>query len=306
MQNLNNQITVVGSINCDLTAYVKDFPKPHQTISATSSTIQLGGKGLNQAAAALKMGVPVSMLGCIGNDAFAVMAKEYLQKIGLDMQYIKSVDDITGVANIFVNQRGDNMIAVNSGANAHLATADIDRASNAFSDSELLLVQLETPLNTVIHALKKARSEHKITLLNPAPADKAILSELSLVDIITPNETEAELLTGIYPDNQANAKRAADALHELGVKSVVITMGEKGYFVSSEGKSAFKTPIKVDVVDPTGAGDVFNGVLAAFLANGHNLFKAASYAAIAASLSVSRASAQGAAPSLEEVLQLQN
>jgi len=298
----NNKITVVGSINCDLTAYVNTFPETNQTIIAQGSSLAIGGKGLNQAVAAANAGAEVSMVACVGDDSFGKMSLEYLKKNSVKTENISILaGEKTGTANIFVSDKGENMIAVSSGANALLTPLDLAAADNAITDADVVIVQLETPLKTVESTLLIAKNNNIFSILNPAPALEECVSLLPLVDLITPNETETMVLTGIYPSCQDSVKRAALILQEQGANAVIITLGEKGCFVMNREDAKLIPPFNVEAVDPTGAGDVFNGVLASSLTKGIDLFESAKIASAAAAISVTKKTAEGAAPSALEI-----
>jgi len=306
MMNTNSNknqpnIVVVGSINCDQTAYLKNFPKINETVFANNSQLSLGGKGLNQATAAARLGGKVTMISCVGNDVFGDLAKTYLEENQINQEYIKVSDDIgTGTATIYVTDSGENMIAVTAGANACLSPEYIREHADVIRAADILIVQLELPLNTVKEALTIAADANVFTVLNPAPASDKIIDLLELSAVITPNETEVEILTGIYPDNESTAKLAVVELKKMGAKIVIITMGDKGYYLSTGKTDTFVPSLPVIAVDPTGAGDVFNGAFSTAIANGLKIENCAQFASAAAALSVTKKTAQDAAPTRQQ------
>ena len=296
------KITVVGSINSDMTSYISNFPASNQTILAQRSALTIGGKGLNQAVAAAQAGGSVHMIACVGRDVLGDMALRYLEKNQVNTACIKKVEGIaTGTANIMVTEKGDNMIAVAAGANSCLLADDILRHKEVIQSSDILIVQLEVPYEAVAAALKIAAEAGVTSILNPAPALEMAGDLLALADIITPNETEVEELVGIYPRDAEAAGQAVEKLRQRGAKNIIITMGEAGYFYAIDEKESFVSSFEVDMVDPTGAGDVFNGVLAVALAREEGPLRSAQYASAAGALSVMKAAAEGAAPSWAEI-----
>lgn len=285
-----------------MTAYLENFPGENQTVMAKHSALTIGGKGLNQAVAAARAGGQVTLIGCIGDDVFGGMAQEYLKKNKVDTSCLKKVKGVaTGTANILVTDDGDNMIAVAPGANASLSPEDIMGHKELIQSSDILIVQLEVSSETVRTALELAAEGGVATILNPAPALKSAAGLVALADIITPNETETRDIVGVYPCDSETAGIAAGKLREAGAKNIIITMGEGGYFYAADGRESHVPSFKVDVLDPTGAGDVFNGVLAVALCRGNDPARAAQYAAAAGALSVMKAAAEGAAPTWQEI-----
>jgi ribokinase len=297
-------IIVVGSINCDISFQVKDFPSINETVLSHDSLLCTGGKGLNQAISAASAGIHTAMIGCIGKDEFGDKAIQYAWDNNLDVSGLKRDAHVpTGTAAIFVNDAGQNMIAVSPGANACLAPADIEAAYAQIQRASLLVVQMEIPADTVRTALQLAAKAGVRSLLNPAPATAETRALIQFCDIISPNEREAQTLTGIYPKDSATAKRAAMRLCELGAKEVVITLGGAGYYIFTQGEGKLFPAFSVTAKDTTGAGDVFNGVMACRLARGDSLHQAAYIASAAGALSVQKPGAEGAAPSEPELQQ---
>ncbi len=295
-------VTVVGSMNCDLSFFVRGLPRPHETVMAHRSAVGVGGKGLNQAAAAARDGARVHMIGAIGDDGFGGTVRAYAKQCGLDLTGLKTVCGVpTGTAAILIDSAGANMIAVSPGANAHLHETDIHTQAALIENAAILVAQLEVPVETVSAAMRLARAAGVRTLLNPAPATENAKDLLHLASLVSPNETEAQSLTGILPNDAHSAQAAAAALCALGAGAVVITMGAKGHYVYENGAGAMHPAFAVEAVDTTGAGDVFNGVLAHRLAQGCSVTEAARAGAAAAALSVTKAGAEGAAPDRDSI-----
>lgn len=295
-------IVVVGSSNTDMIIKVPRIPKPGETILGGSFSTAAGGKGANQAVAAARAGGDVTFIACLGKDMFGEQALHGFELEKMNVNYIRKIDGVpSGVALIFVAEDGENSIAVASGTNALLTSEDVQRAAPAFTKADILLMQLETPLATVQAAAKLASDHNVKTILNPAPAQPLGDDLLQYVTILTPNETEAELLTGIAVDSEASAKRAAQMLMDKGISTVLITMGAKGAFIASEGLFELVPGFKVKAVDTTAAGDVYNGALAVALAEGRELHQAGIFANAAAALSVTKLGAQPSAPTLPEI-----
>lgn len=295
-------IIVVGSLNVDYVMRVPTLPRPGETLSGSGFDVLGGGKGANQGLAAARLGGDVTFVGCVGADDGGARLTGVLESAGANVANIRSVaDESTGAAIIFVDDAGENCIGVNAGANAALTVEDIHNAAEHFSSASYLLTQLETPLETVRAALSLAQ-QHGITcVLNPAPAAELDSELLALVDVITPNETEAETLTGISVTDTQSAERAAAALHELGIGKVVITLGAAGALLSDGKQSQVVSAPSVDVVDTTAAGDTFNGAMVAALARGESMEQAVAFGNRAAAVSVTRFGAQPSIPAIDEI-----
>jgi ribokinase len=297
-----DSILVVGSSNTDMIIKVERIPKPGETILGGEFASAAGGKGANQAVGAARAGGAVTFIARVGQDMFGDQALAGFVNDGINVDYV--VRDRThpsGVALIFVAENGENSIAVASGSNASLAPADLKKAKSAFGQASVVVLQLETPLKTVEAAVQLAVSAGVRVILNPAPARPLPDTLLKRVYLLTPNETEAELLTGLRVNNDAAAAKAADALLARGVQNVIITLGARGAFVAGEQGRGLVTGYKVKPVDTTGAGDVFNGTLAVALAEGKSLPDAARFASAAAAISVTRLGAQTSAPKRKEI-----
>ena len=291
------KVIVIGSSNIDLTARVDTLPKEGETVLGGDLKTFFGGKGANQAVAAKKGGADVLFITKLGQDSFGQKYKKNLLSLGIRPKGILSdKKSPTGTAMIAIDKRGKNQIVVSPGANSLLFPRDIDSLKKSFSGQDVMLLQLEIPLETVEHSLKIGKSLDITTILNPAPAKKLSGKLLKNVDIITPNETELEILTGIKPENRQKAVEASMKLIKKGVKNVVVTMGEKGaLLVNKEGAKHFPA-FKVKPVDTTGAGDAFNGVLACSLSNRFQLKAAVLKASAAGALAATKPGAQPSLP----------
>jgi ribokinase len=297
------KILVVGSSNTDLIIKVPEIPRPGETLLGGEFQTFPGGKGANQAVAAARAGGNVVFIASVGDDAYGTEALKGYQLDNIVTENIKICKNVpSGIAMITVSQKGENAITVASGANSLLSPSDLDEAVEAFSEADLMLVQLETPIQTVAKAVALCNECNTRVILNPAPAADLSDEILSGTDIITPNETEAESLTGISITNEETAGKAADQLHEKGVRTVIITLGAGGAFISDPGSGCrFMVPgFNVKALDTTAAGDVFNGQLAVAFAEGRSLEESVRLAHAAAALSVQKMGAQSSIPKREE------
>ena len=295
-------IIVIGSSNTDMVIKSAHLPAPGETILGGEFFMNPGGKGANQAVAAAKLGGEVVFVAKVGDDIFGQEAVQGFKNEGIDTDYIV-VDprNPSGVATIMVDDQGENCIAVASGANGTLSPADIDKALARIDAADVLLMQLETPIPTIDYAASAGSEKWKTVILNPAPAQALSDDLLAKLDVITPNETEAEILTGIKVENTTDAEKAALALREKGVGTVIITLGSQGAFVVADSFTGMVPVRKVNAVDTTAAGDTFNGALAVGMAKGLPIEAAVEFANKAASVSVTRLGAQASAPRLEEL-----
>lgn len=296
------RILVFGSSNTDMIIRLDRIPRPGETILGGAFSTAAGGKGANQAVGAARAGGLVTFVARVGRDMFGEQAVAGFVKDGINVGHIvRDAAAPSGVALIFVAKDGENSIAVASGANGALAPSDVRKAKGAFASAAVLVMQLETPLATVQAAADLAAQAGVPVILNPAPAQPLPASLLQRVSILTPNETEAELLTGIKVDDAASAAKAAAKLRKLGVQTVIITLGARGAFIADAGGSQLVPGFKVKAVDTTAAGDIFNGALAVALAEGRPLVDAVRFANAAAALSVTKLGAQPSAPLRREI-----
>lgn len=294
-------ILVIGSSNTDFSLKVKDLPKLGQTVLGDCFSVQAGGKGANQAVAAARLGCDVRFCCKVGDDSNGRAALDSYRKEGIgDEHFLVDKETPSGVAMIFVDSKGENFIAVASGANCRMTVQDIDRIES-FSDYDIALTQLEIPIETVAEVCRRAHGDGAMVVLNPAPACPLPPEILGNVDIITPNETEAQILTGIEIVSEEDARKACKVLCDAGVKSVVITLGGKGAYVYSGNTAELVPAYKVDPVDTTAAGDVFNGALCTALSEGKPLLSAVRFASASSALAVTRHGAQDSAPTRESV-----
>jgi len=304
---MKSSILVVGSSNTDMIIKLDRIPKPGETILGGEFVIAAGGKGANQAVGAARAGGAVTFIARVGRDMFGDQAVAGFVKDGINVDYVfRDKTAPSGVALIFVAKDGENSIAVASGANGKLSPGDVKKARKAFAGARVLVMQLETPLDTVQAAAELAAKAGVRVILNPAPARPLPDKLLRYVSILTPNETEAELLTGIKVETDAAAARAADQLMDRGVQTVILTLGARGAFVATAERKQLVAGFKVKSVDTTAAGDVFNGALAVGLAEGRPLVEAVRFANAAGALSVTKLGAQPSAPRRAEIEQLLN
>ncbi len=304
---MSKKITVIGSSNTDMVVKTLKIPKPGETIIGGEFFSAAGGKGANQAVAAARAGGSVNFITCVGNDMFGEKAlKNFLdEEINID-NIVKNDSAPSGVALIFVGSSGENSIAVAPGANYQLMPQHIENTKADILSSEILLMQLEIPVATVEYAAKIANQANVKIIFNPAPAQKLSDDFLKNISVITPNETETEILTGLKITNDNSIIEAAHFLLEKGIDSVIITLGEKGAYVANRNFSNFIPSYKTEAVDTTAAGDVFNGALAVGLSEGMDIIKAVKFANAAAAISVRKLGAQSSAPFREEINNLFN
>jgi len=295
-------ILVVGSSNTDMIIRLDRIPRPGETILGGRFVTAAGGKGANQAVGAARAGGDVTFVARVGRDMFGDRALAGFEHDGIDVRYVaRDRAAPSGVALIFVARDGENSIAVASGANGALSPADVRRASRAFSRAAVLVMQLETPLATVQAAADLAGRAGARVILNPAPARPLPGALLKRVSILTPNESEAGLLTGIAVTSDASAARAAARLRARGVGTVIVTLGARGALVADADGARLVPGFAVKAVDTTAAGDVFNGALAVALGEGRGMPEAVRFANAAAALSVTRLGAQMSAPRRREI-----
>ena len=296
------KIVVVGSSNMDLVVKSPRIPAVGETILGEDFIMTPGGKGANQAVAAAKLGAEVYFVAKLGDDIFSEQSLANFTKEAVNTEYVTRTREApSGVALITVDRAGDNVIVVAPGANRKLSPADVEKAQSAIASSGAVVAQLEVPLETVEYAARLANGAGVPFILDPAPAQQLGPELLEMVDVLTPNETEAQILTGIEVTDEDSARKAAGNLLERGVKAVILTMGSTGFLLASSDVSEFVPAIRVDAVDATAAGDAFTGSLAVGLARGKTLADAAFFANHVAALSVTKMGAQSSMPTAEEV-----
>jgi ribokinase len=294
------KILVVGSINMDLVVRVPQIPKPGETVIGGDFETFPGGKGANQAVAASRMGGEVTMVGRVGNDDFGNSLIQGLIEDRVRTTYvIKDSEASTGIAMIAVDPSGQNIIMVASGANAKVSAEDVNNARELMREADLLLVQLECPLETVSRAIDLAKAYEVDVVLNPAPAQPLSEGLLSKVDYLTPNETELALLSG-----EPDVERSIEILRGWGVRNLIITLGANGARVVNEGLDQYFPSFEITAIDATAAGDAFNGALAVGLAEGKPLSEAVRYGTAAGALAATRRGAQPSLPQREDVEKL--
>lgn len=283
------KIFIVGSLNYDLVINAPYMPVGGETIKGSDFMTNAGGKGANQAYACGKLGGRAYMCGVVGEDSFGKALIDSLNGVGVDTTYVRRQEGVsTGVAVIVVT-KGENRIIIDSGANAYLSEADIDLALSGAQPGDIYLTQLENPIDIVGYGLKKAKEKGLTVVLNPAPASREIIKYLEYVDIITPNETELEILGG------------KDALFKAGINKVITTLGGAGYEIATKAGAKIYPCIKVNVVDTTAAGDTATGGLCVKLAEGENIENSIAFGSLCASLACTKRGAQMSVPSLDEV-----
>ncbi len=291
------RVTVVGSLNMDLVVQAPHIPKPGETIIGGDLHTVPGGKGANQAVAAARLGARVSMVGRVGQDSFADPLLKNLAEVGIDHTFIGRDPEVaTGVALIVVDDAGQNSIVVASGTNMRLRPADVEAAESAIAGADLLLLQLESPLEAVMRAAELARNHGTKVVLNPAPARSLPDSLLSLVDVLIPNESETALLSGMSIEDQAEAEAAAATLRQSGVGTVILTLGERGALLAGEAETQLFPAFAVTPVDTTAAGDAFVGGLAVALAEGKTPAEAVRWGNAAGALAATQLGAQTSLP----------
>jgi len=295
-------IVVIGSSNIDLVAKSHKIPVVGETLTGTDFFMTPGGKGANQAVAAAKLGADVIFVARLGKDVFAEKSLENFKSVNINTKHIAQLEGVpSGVAIIAIDDNGKNIIIVVPGANGKLTPADVEKASADITSAGVVVCQLEIPIETVERAAEIAAKNKVPFILDPAPARPLSDKLLSLVDVIKPNETEAQTIAGIKVVDAETAAKAADWLLAKGVKNVIITLGEKGALLANKnGKETIQSR-KVKAIDSTAAGDAFTGALAYGMANGKSLKDAAVYAGAVAAISVTRLGAQASMPTKKEV-----
>ncbi len=297
-----NKLVVFGSVNADHVLQVPTFPRPGETLHGRNYQVIPGGKGANQAVAAARLKADVGFIACVGDDPFGINIRESFKVDGINVSGVKLQPNCpTGIAMIQVSDNGENSICISAEANAKLTANAIEPNLDQIRNAQYLLAQLETPLDGIIKAAQVAKSAQTKVILNPAPARELPDELLSCVDIITPNETEAEVLTGVTVSDDQTAQQAADALHSKGIETVMITLGAKGVWLSQQGKGSIIPGFRVKATDTTAAGDTFNGAFVTGLLEQMPLESAIKFAHAAAAISVTRFGAQTSIPQRAEV-----
>lgn len=296
------KIIVIGSSNVDMVVRTSHLPAPGETILGGEFFMNQGGKGANQAVAIKRLGGNLIFMAKLGNDVLGRQSVGYFKKEGIDTRYIAlDEDSASGVALISVDDHAENSIVVASGANMLLNEQDVDKMLEEMCEGDILLMQLEIPLQTVEYAARKAFGKGVKVVLNPAPARSLPKELFRHLYMVTPNRIEAEMLTGIKITNDADVEKVAEEICAMGVKNVIITLGSKGCLIREEGVSYRIDAFKVEPVDTTAAGDTFNGALCVGLSEGMDLKQAAVMASKASSIAVTRMGAQSSIPYREEL-----
>ncbi len=300
------KILVFGSFVVDLTSRTQKFPIPGETVIGSSFVLGPGGKGSNQAVAAHRAGADVTLATKVGKDVFGDVAKRFYASEGMNTDLIfEDAEKETGTALIMVNEKeNQNMILVVSGACGNITDADIEKASDQIRSADILLVQLEINLDALEKIVRIAHESSTKVILNTAPAQHLPDELFRMIDIVTPNESEASVLTGVHVANYADARKAAGVFLQKGVKGVVITMGSQGAYVTDGKNEDIIERIKVDVMDTTGAGDAFNGGFVMALAEGKDIFEAARYGNVTGALAVTKLGTAPAMPYRKDILAL--
>ncbi|ABV85846.1 ribokinase [Shewanella pealeana ATCC 700345] len=299
-----SQLIVLGSVNADHVLQVPSFPRPGETLHGHNYQVIPGGKGANQAVAAARLGGDIGFIACVGDDSFGQNIRQTFTNDGMDISAVHMIENTpTGIAMIQVSDCGENSICIAAEANNALTAEIVEQHSAMIEQAEYLLMQLETPLAGIELAASIAKVHGTQVVLNPAPARSLPDALLAMVDIITPNETEAEVLTGVAVTDADSAAKAAQVLHDKGIATVMITLGAKGVYLSEQDTGKIIPGFKVKATDTTAAGDTFNGAFVTGLLEGKAIENAIVFAHGAAAISVTRFGAQTSIPSRDEVEQ---
>ncbi len=298
----SSQIIVIGSINTDMVINSPRLPQAGETVLGTDFMMSGGGKGANQAVAAARLGAPVILVGCVGDDLFGLQAKQKLGDESIDCQHVlECPNQASGVALITVDELSENQIVVAPGANKEVSIAQVSAALSSSDDNTLVLMQLEIPLATVAHAIDMAKQQGARVILDPAPAQELSEEVLEGVFLLTPNQTEAERLTGIAVSDIESSKQAIACLLQKGAQNIALTLGEQGVLLAHSGTLELVPASAVEATDSTAAGDCFNGALATALSKGSTLVEATHFACQAAAIAVTRPGAQASMPYSDEL-----
>jgi ribokinase len=307
---LLNKITVLGSLNVDTTFRIKRFPEPGETVHVHEKTSAAGGKGANQAVAAARSGAKTAFIGQIGDDGAGKFMLQSLENDNIDGSYVSTSESVgTGTANIMLDENGQNCILVYGGANQKLTVADVKKAEPVIKNSDFVVAQFETPQDAATAAFQIAKANGVTTVLNPAPAPSTSISTelLKLTDIIAPNELESASITGIKITNEDSMIATADKFSNMGINNLIITVGDKGAFYSTQSDRELIPAFKVKAIDTTAAGDTFIGAFVSQLKpDFSNIKSAVTFAQHASSLTVQRLGAQPSIPKLDEILKVEN
>ncbi|HPQ56167.1 MAG TPA: ribokinase [Bacteroidales bacterium] len=295
-------MAIIGSSNTDLVIKTERIPEPGETILGGEFMMTPGGKGANQAVAAARLGGKVAFITMIGDDIFGKEALDHYKEESMDISCVFTDPETpSGAAIICVDAHGENCIVVSPGANNKMTRKDIDMAIDVIESSDIILMQLETPMDVIEYVADIAWEKGKKVVLNPAPAVELSADLIKKLYLITPNSTECKQITGIAINSPADASTAADALLEMGAGNVVITLGSNGAYVKNHQMEEFIPAILVEAVDTTAAGDTFNGALCVGLSEGMSLSEAVHFATKAAAISVTRMGAQASIPYRREI-----
>ncbi|WP_321369835.1 ribokinase [Pseudomonas extremaustralis] len=296
------KVVVVGSLNMDLVTRASRLPRAGETLIGQTFTTVPGGKGANQAVASARLGADVSMIGCVGTDAYGIQLRDALLVEGIDCRAVSTVEGSSGVALIVVDDTSQNAIVIVAGSNGELTPASLQAFDTVLQAAKVIVCQLEVPMATVGYVLKRGRELGKTVILNPAPASAPLPAEwYASIDYLIPNESEASALSGVTVDSLDSARLAATRLIQAGAGKVIITLGPQGVLFSDGQVFEHLVAPKVKAVDTTAAGDTFVGGFAAALANGESEAEAIRFGQVAAALSVTRAGAQPSIPTLRDV-----
>jgi ribokinase len=302
LREIMPEIIVVGSINIDLVIQVPRFPLPGETISGSDLKLIPGGKGANQAVACARQEIRTGMVGKVGDDVFGIDLLKSLQENRIDTRGVKvQKNSSTGCALIPVASDGENSIILSPGANGKIWPEDVEAAEELIKEAKILLLQLEIPLETVLAAAQTAQKLGLEVILNPAPAADLPSELLGMVDYLIPNQTELELISGVSVQDLASTRRAANRLIEMGVKNLIVTLGEEGAFLANQDQNLLIPGYSVQPVDTTAAGDSFIGGFAASLIKNKSLPDAVDQANLCGALAATRPGAQPSIPTLEEL-----
>lgn len=297
------KIVIVGSTNMDMVVTSVHIPVPGETVLADSFFMNPGGKGANQAVAVARLGGSISFISKVGNDIFGKQFIQLFDEERINTEFVLEDSELpSGVALITVDKKGENSIVVAPGSNSNLHASDLEPALKEIATADLVLMQLEIPIETVNYVAKYASARNIRVILDPAPAMELDPELLKNIDIITPNQTEAEILSGIKVTDLESAEKAAQKINSMGVSNVVITMGAQGSLIWQDGKGLFVKAQAVTPIDSTAAGDVFNGGLAVALSEEKTLKEAVEFASVAAAISVTRMGAQSSIPYRSELI----